>query len=183
MAIKKCLYLSLILFSYLSFSQNEINHAIQQRDMDRIKFGSASQILVGEIKNNFFINLVKYHVNFRLDNNVNVDYIYKFSYLNVKNKLFTDIRIIYMTEDDVNRLYNFIIGEFVKSKQTEQVAFFDVTDLESGKFMTKYFLMVKFTFDDKGLFKVYFQSNDPSNSFPSSELYSLNQITKLFGKN
>lgn len=177
--------LTLILFSYYSFSQNEIKHAIQQRDMNTIKYGNAYDILVGEIKNNFFSsNLIKYYVDFRLDNEVKVNHIYKFSFLNVKNKEFTDIRNIYMTEGDINRLYNFIIGEFVKSKKEETVTFFSTTDLQSGEFIKDYDLMVKFTFDDKGLFKVYFQSStNLSLPLATSELYSLNQITKLFGKN
>lgn len=180
--MKKLLILTLFLFSHYSFSQNEIDHAIQARDMNPIKYGMNYGELVGEIKNNFFSsNLIKYSVDFRLDNQHKVNYIYKFSFLDISNKEFTDIRIVYMTEKDINNIYNFIIRQFVKSKKEGSWTSFSTTDLQSGELTTNYGLAVIFRFDNNGLFKVCFKQGMDNDT--RSNMYSLDEINKLFGIN
>ena len=186
--MKKMFTLTFILFSYYSFSQNEIYHAIQEREFNNIIYGDAKTYFIGEIKKNniFSANILKYSVSiYTMDNGVRIDYIYKLNFLNIINKEYADFRIIYITQADIDRIYNYVIGEFVKTKKEESVAYIETTELKSGKLNYKYGLLVKFVKDNKGLFKVFFQQQSLSFNgvFPTSNMYSLEDFTKLFGKN
>lgn len=188
MTMKKLFTLTLILFSYYSFSQNQMNHAIQEREFNKIIYGSAKSYFIGEIKKNniFSANILKYSVSsYTMDNDVTINYIYKLNFVNIINKEYVDIRSIYITEADIDRIYNYVIGEFVKSKKEESVAYIKTTELKSGELNNNYGLLVKFEKDNKGLFKVFFQQQSLSFNgvFPTSNMYSLEDFTKLFGKN